>query len=131
MKILTQPLLDHLSIGVSAVCAIHCAAFPIMLVLFPALASLSVSEHAFHQALVWLIVPMSLIAAFWGCRRHKDKFVLMGISCGLLLLISTAWFAHDLGSELAEKLITMLATIILATAHWRNFLLCRKSTCVH
>lgn len=129
MKSSTQLLLDKFSIGTSAVCAIHCAAMPIVLALFPTLSFLPAEEHTFHLALVFLIVPMSLVAGFLGCRQHKDRIVLSSIVIGLLLLVLTAVFGHDVVGETGEKVATVIATFILAFAHWRNFSLCKKREC--
>lgn len=129
MKIINQIWLDKLSIGASTACAIHCAAMPAILALFPTLSFLPSDDHAFHEALVWLIVPMSLLAAFLGCSKHKDKMVLFGIISGLALLVGTALFAHDLVGEIGEKVGTVAATVILAISHWRNYSLCRKRSC--
>jgi len=131
MKSSTQPILDHLSIGASAICAIHCAAMPIILAMFPTLSFLPSDDHEFHIALIWLIFPLSLIAGFLGCSKHKDKFVLAGIGSGLTFLIVTAFFGHDIIGEAGEKLVTVAATILLASAHYRNYLICKSNTCNH
>lgn len=131
MSLFKTALLDRLSIGASAVCGIHCAVLPLFLALFPALSFLPNNDHAFHEALVWIIVPLSSLAAFLGCRKHKDKRVLMGIASGLVILVGTAFFAHDYVGEGGEKALTVLATVILALAHWRNYSLCRQHSCNH
>lgn len=129
--LLKQKFLDSLSISASAICAIHCAAMPIILAMFPALSFLPSEDHEFHMALVWLIAPMSLLAAFLGCKKHKDIKVLSGIILGLFTLVVTAVWGHDFVGELGEKSLTVLATLILAIAHWRNYSLCRKRACEH
>ena len=131
MNVRLQSLFDRLSIGVSTACAIQCAAMPIILATFPAASMLPFDEHDFHLALMFLIVPMSLIAAALGCKKHKDKKVVAGIGAGLFLLVFTAVFGHDIVGELGEKILTIAASLILAAAHWRNYSLCRKKTCDH
>ena len=126
-----QITLDKLSIGASTLCAIHCAVLPIMIALFPTLSVLPFDDHVFHEALVLMIVPMSLLAGVFGCSKHKDKLVLFGLISGLLLLILTTFLGHDLLGETGEKAFTLLATGILAAAHWRNFSLCRAQQCEH
>lgn len=126
-----QSILDKVSIGASAICAIHCALLPIILATVPALSHISAENHAFHIALVFVIVPMSLLAGFLGCSKHKDKWVLTGIASGLILLVLTALFGHDLVSELGEKVFTVIASALLALSHWRNYKLCREKTCEH
>ncbi|MEM7692222.1 MAG: MerC domain-containing protein [Pseudomonadota bacterium] len=131
MKVGTQRLLDRFSIGASVVCAVHCVAMPVVLAFFPAIASLTGDEHTFHLLLVWLVLPSSLLAGTLGCAKHKDVFVLLGIFVGLVLLVGTAYLGHDLLGELGEKVATVAATSLLAVAHWRNYMLCRRRDCEH
>lgn len=131
MSIIKQTFLDRLSISASALCAVHCAVLPIMLAVFPALSSLPNNDHRFHLALIFLIVPTSIFAALLGCAKHKDKWVLAGIITGLTTLTVTALFGHDFIGDMGEKVATVLASIVLATAHWRNYSLCRSKKCNH
>ena len=126
-----QSILDKVSIGASTLCAIHCAFLPIILATIPALSHLPAENHEFHIALVFIIVPMSLLAGFLGCSKHKDKWVLSGLAVGLTTLVVTALFGHDLVGEFGEKAFTIGASLILALAHWRNYKLCRDKTCEH
>lgn len=131
MHIIKQTLLDRFSMGASALCAIHCAVLPIMLALFPALSSLPNNDHRFHILLVFLIVPTSVLAAFLGCAKHKDKWVLFGIVTALIILTVTALFGHALIGEMGEKAVTVFASVVLIAAHWRNYTLCRSKKCSH
>ena len=129
MNIRTQLLLDKVSIGVSTICAIQCALMPILLVLSPNIFLANVDEHFFHLLLIWLVLPTSALACFLGCSKHSDKIVLFGIVSGLFTLVFAAVFGHDLLGEIGEKVVTILAAVILALAHWRNYKLCRKNIC--
>lgn len=126
-----QTVLDRVSIGVSTLCAIHCALLPIILATVPAFSHLSADNHEFHIALVFLIVPMSIIAGLMGCAKHKDKLVLAGIASGLTLLLVAAFFGHDLMGEVGERVATVIASFILVFSHWRNYRLCRAKKCDH
>lgn len=127
----SQRLLDKLSISASVLCAFHCAALPIILATFPVFSFLPSNDHTFHLALIALIAPMSVMAAFIGCKKHGDKLVFTGITLGILMLVVAALFGHDLLGESGEKSMTVLATIVLALSHFRNYQLCRKHTCSH
>ncbi|GLX86833.1 hypothetical protein tloyanaT_30860 [Thalassotalea loyana] len=131
MSIDKQTFLDKLSIGASVLCALHCAFLPIALAVFPVLSFLPSSDHTFHMALVVLIVPLSLAAAFIGCKKHRDMTVMIGIITGIITLVMAAVFGHDLLGEAGEKIITVVATAILAYSHWRNYSLCRRKSCNH
>lgn len=128
---MNQSALDRVSIGVSTLCAIHCALLPILLATVPAFSHLSADNHEFHIALVFLIVPMSLIAGLLGCAKHKDKVVLASIVTGLSLLLISAFLGHDLMGEIGERVATVIASFILVFAHWRNYRLCRSKKCDH
>ena len=127
----SQRLFDKLSISASMLCAFHCAALPIILATFPMLSFLPSNDHTFHLALIAFIAPMSFMAAFIGCKKHRDKLVFAGITLGILMLVVAALFGHDLLGENGEKFVTVLATILLALSHLRNYKLCRKHTCRH
>ncbi|OKY25018.1 MULTISPECIES: MerC domain-containing protein [Thalassotalea] len=131
MKIFEQPILDKLSIATSVICAIHCAIVPIFIALFPTISVFSSNEHEFHQAIVWFIIPLSIMAGFLGCYKHKSKRILLTILSGLCLLVFAALFVHELWGENVEKTLTVFATMILAFAHWQNFKRCRDNSCDH
>ena len=124
-----QPLLDRFAIGAAVLCAIHCAVLPIVLALFPSLVSLPMDDHEFHATLVFVVFPLSVIASFMGCARHKDLRVILGVGLGLTLLVVAAVFGHDLLGETGEKAMTVAASIVLVAAHYRNFTLCRRKSC--
>lgn len=130
-KMGTQYILDRLSIGASVVCAVHCAVLPLLLTLSPAIALFMGDEHYFHWILVWLVLPTSFIAALMGCRRHRDLLVMAGIGLGLVLLVATAIYGHDLLGENGERIATVCAAFLLAVSHWRNYTLCRRQDCCH
>ncbi|QXD23434.1 MerC domain-containing protein [Opitutia bacterium ISCC 51] len=129
MRIASQSVLDRVSIGVSVLCALHCAVLPILLAIFPTLVVLPFEDHVFHELMIWIVIPFSIVAVFLGCRRHKDRGVLFGAGLGLTTLVLNALFGHDLLGEAGEKLATLAAAVVFASAHWRNFSLCRRDNC--
>ncbi|QBF83599.1 MerC domain-containing protein [Shewanella maritima] len=124
-----QLALDRLAIGVSALCAVHCVATPILLVLLPSLSALPIADHHFHEMLVWVVLPTSAVAVTLGCKRHKDTKVWLLALTGLAVLMVSAFFGHDFLGEVGEKIATLIGALIVALAHWRNFKLCRKKQC--
>ena len=131
MKKTIQFFLDRLSISFSAICVVHCVFLPLILAIFPPIAIISVDEQVFHEVLIWFVFPSSMIAAYLGCSRHKDRMVLLGIGLGLVILILTAIFGHEILGETGERVTMFVAATILACSHWRNFLLCYKESCNH
>ncbi len=124
-----QSLLDRVAISASALCLIHCLAMPLLLLALPVMSSTVLAGEDFHRFLVVFILPVSGIALFIGCRRHKDRRVLAFGGVGLLGLVLTALLGHDLLGETGERAATVASGVILALGHLRNFRLCRRGRC--
>jgi hypothetical protein len=123
--------LDRLGIFLSATCLLHCLSIPVLLTLAPIAQSSLLDEHTFHVILLWFIVPTSLIALGIGCRDHRDPIILLLGAVGLTLLVCVAVVGHTYISESTERVLTMLAGLLLAAAHIRNFRVCRAMRCDH
>ena len=122
----TQSVLDRSSISLSVVCAVHCLALPVITVMVPALIGSVFAEESFHRWLAFMVLPLSLVALLMGCKHHmRIGVVILGLS-GLLVLIVTAAFGHDLFGELGEKIVTVTGASLIAVAHYRNYKLCQK-----
>lgn len=124
-----QRPLDIIVVSISGLCAVHCLLMPLVLILFPVLSGSLVAGEDFHQLLLWGILPTSGLALFLGCRRHKDRRVLVMGLVGLSLVILAAFHGHDWFGEWGERLITVLGGSIMAGGHVRNYRLCRNDQC--
>lgn len=140
-------LLDHLAIGMAAVCAVHCLLTPILVMALPIIATSFFLHEDFHLWMLLLVLPTTGFAIFMGCRRHKDKWVASMSAIGLSILIAALvhermhYAAHceSCARDLSEEPIPMhagawlstMGGLFLAGAHVRNFRLCRKSRCNH
>lgn len=123
--------LDRLAVSVSSLCALHCLTLPLMLVLAPALGASFVGDEAFHRSLLLLVIPLSLVALWLGCRQHKDNWVWAYGALGLSIMVFAAFWGHDLVGESGEKILTLIGAATLAAGHIRNHALCRKAHCDH
>lgn len=120
-----QRLTDYTSMSLAAICAVHCFLTPVALILFPVVGSTFVSDEIFHEFILLLVIPASVVAIFLGCRRHKDFNVIMLGVLGLGLLLAGAFMATGYG----EYVFTFIGAFILISGHLRNFRLCRKDGC--
>ncbi|MDA0750833.1 MAG: MerC domain-containing protein [Verrucomicrobia bacterium] len=148
----TNGWLDSLAIGMSLLCAMHCLLTPVLIVFLPILATTFWVHENFHMWMVLFVVPTTSAAVFMGCRKHKDKAVLILSMLGMALLVSVASYEVFFHSELGlqetahcphcavkgqgsiftpSTLLNVMGGMLLASAHVRNFLLCRKSRCTH
>ena len=148
--------LDHLAIGMAAVCAIHCLLTPILIIALPIIATSFFVHQDFHLWMIFLVLPTTIYAVFMGCRNHKDRAVLALSAIGLSVLLfalvqerggysreegfavsstDCETCARDISAELvpmrAGVWLNAIGGIFLASAHVRNFRLCRKSNCCH
>jgi len=148
--------LDHLAIGMAAVCAIHCLVAPILIMALPIIATTFIVHQDFHLWMIFLVLPTTAFAIFMGCRNHKDRLVValssIGLSVLLFALINERMHyasvkANSDPSEVCEVCapdingdsspmrasvwLNAVGGLFIAGAHIRNFRLCRKSRCCH
>lgn len=125
-----QLLSDKLAIGLSSLCAIHCLAFPLILVSLPTLAALPLDEEAFHLWMLFLVIPISVYALVMGYRLLKHFRLLAFGIVGLLFMISAVALGESLLGEVGEKALTLIGAAIIAFTHYRNYRLCQyQDTC--
>lgn len=122
-----QRFTDYTSLSLAGICAIHCFLTPVALILFPVVGSTFFSEEIFHELMLLLVVPASVVAIFLGCRRHKDFSVITLGILGLSFLLAGAF--GTTGYE--ESILTLIGAFIMVLGHLRNFRLCRKDGCEH
>ena len=120
--------LDKLAICGSALCAIHCLLSPVLLLFIPLLNTVSLfEEHAFHQLITSLLVPISALALLIGYWRHQNYIVSFLGGLVLVMLVVLVIFGHDYLSELGEIISLLVLTTGLIGIHIRNYSLCRNN----
>ncbi|MEP1445976.1 MAG: MerC domain-containing protein [Paraglaciecola sp.] len=125
-----QQISDKTAIGLSFLCVIHCLLLPILLIFIPPLSGLfALNDELFHRWLLYAVVPISLAALLIGYVHHKSRRVFLIGAVGLLLLIFTAFWGHELLGENGEVLLTVLGSSIIAFGHIRNYQLRRQEKC--
>ncbi|WP_269518685.1 MerC domain-containing protein [Alteromonas sp. BMJM2] len=111
---------DKLAIGLSAICVVHCLVLPVFLTLFPSVLFTFFSDEQFHQAILYFILPPSILVLGLGFRHHRNIPVLFTGIVGLFILVSTATLGHDLLGEWGEISLTVLGSSVIAAAHFFN-----------
>jgi hypothetical protein len=111
-------LLDIAAIGLSGLCLLHCLALPIIVAGLPFLAGLG-DEH-FHAEMLWIVLPLSTLALALGYRRHRSLLVWQTGIPGMLLLVIGGTIAHSMYGVVADRALTLLGALVLATAHYMN-----------
>ncbi len=122
----TQLLLDKGSIALSVACGVHCLALPVITVMSPALIGYAIADEVFHQWLAFAVLPLSVVALTMGCRQHRRASVVLTGLAGLLIILLTVMFGHDVLGETGEKIATVIGASTIAIAHFRNYRLCQQ-----
>lgn len=125
MRTTLQRVFDRCAVGISALCALHCLALPVVLLAFPLLGSSLLSDELFHQLLLWVIVPTSVVAVALARLNHPDRRVLLLVGSGILVLCLGAFWAHDHAARWVDTALSLFGGGLLAVGHIRNFRLCR------
>lgn len=123
----------------AAVCAVHCLLTPILVIALPIIATSVFVHEDFHLWMILLVLPTTSFAVFMGCRKHKDRWVAILSVIGLSVLVVSLVYermhhAAHIGvvePTHAEAWFNTLGGLLLASAHVRNYRLCRKSHCEH
>ena len=125
----TQVNADKASITLSMACMIHCLLMPSFLILTSGFFALSIDNELIHKAFLIIVLPVSLYALVTGYRNHKTlSYFYIGTS-GLWILIFAVFFGEGVFGEFAEKSLTLLGSIIVASAHYKNYKACKELAC--
>lgn len=126
-----RTLADGLGLVAATACAVHCITLPALLVVGVTLPTVFLDDELFHQAMLWLVVPSAVIAFGLGCRRHKDRRVLLLGALGVAGLVLSGTVLHEILGEIGERSVTLGSACLAVAAHLRNFKLCRSEACRH
>ena len=127
--IATQKISDKFAISLSAICAIHCFFVPVFLVLFSSFESIQYDNELIHFLFLLMTVPISFFALTLGLKNHKkSSFFILGI-VGLIIFILALVLSEGVLGELGEKLVTLIGSIIVVFAHFKNYQTCIEIEC--
>jgi MerC mercury resistance protein len=112
---------DRIAIALSTVCIVHCLALPLALVIVPVAALVVDGDGHFHQLMLWLVVPTSVLGFGLGYRVHGHGGLVALGALAVAILALVAFYGHGLWSTAVEVLVSVAASALLASAHWRNF----------
>tara|TARA_B110000444_G_C18815742_1_gene585041 strand:- start:1192 stop:1503 length:312 start_codon:yes stop_codon:yes gene_type:complete len=97
--------------------------------MLPTLGSTFLEDERFHYAILFLVLPASLLALGLGCRKHRRGEILLTGLLGLFVLFLILIAGEEALGEFGEKISTIVGAAIIAFAHVRNYLLCRDQDC--
>lgn len=130
----TYRIFDRLGFSASTICAIHCAAMPLLLSVLPTLGLGFLAHGTFEIIMIVTSIMIAAITLGSSYRIHRRlNPILMMISGGMILIFN--FVGHESHSELIETLhpyIAAFAGLMIASAHWVNMRLCKHcEVCEH
>ena len=121
--------IDGLAISLSFLCAVHCLFVPSFIILAPSFLSISFDNEFIHYLILVLAIPISIFALSAGYKAHKNLSMIFIGFLGLSILLFALFYGNALFGETGEKGITLLGSIIVVSAHFRNLKVCKKLDC--
>ena len=121
--------IDGLAISLSFICAVHCLFTPSFVILAPTLLSISFDNEFIHYLILILAIPVSVFALSIGYKAHKNLSMFVIGILGLSILLFALFYGNSMFGETGEKGLTLLGSIIVASAHFRNLKVCKKLDC--
>jgi phosphate starvation-inducible membrane PsiE len=123
--IFSQQLLDKVGFWASAGCALHCLALPFVITIsaFSSLAFLN--KPVVEESIIALSVFLgfgSMVPSYFRDHRKFSALYVLVLGFGLIGLSRIAEF------EIWEIALTSAGATLVATAHIRNQILCRKGS---
>jgi hypothetical protein len=116
--------LDGAAVGLSGLCLLHCLALPFVVGALPVL--LPLAGGHLHVQMLFIVVPLSVLAIGTGFAGHRNVRVVLGAIAGLVLLGIGATVAHDSLGIVADRVFSISGALVLAIAHFYNALLARR-----
>ena len=111
---------DRLGATASLLCAVHCAALPLLLALLPAVGLGFLADHRFEHwfiACASVLAVASILSAF---RRHRVLRALAFLVPGLVLLWLGGFVVETEVSKLGHVLLVVCGGSCVALAHIVN-----------
>ncbi|MDA9109900.1 MerC domain-containing protein [Woeseiaceae bacterium] len=110
--------LDNLSIWLSGLCILHCLALSIITISIPLFGEFF-GRH-YHAIMLFVIIPISLVALYRGYRNHKNTPITCLGCFGILMILFGGTIIHNQYSLLADSLFTISGSLALSLAHYYN-----------
>ena len=125
----TQLTTDKLAFSVSLVCVLHCFFAPSFIILSSGVFPLAMDNELVHKLIVLIAVPLSIFSLYLGHINHKTISFFPPAIFGLTLLITAVALGEAALGEFGEKGLTLLGSIFVAYAHYKNHQACKKIDC--
>lgn len=126
---------DRFGFAASLLCAIHCAALPVLLALLPSMGIGIWAGEGFEQAFVVFASLLGLFTMVWGYRRHRAVRALWLLIPGLVVLWAAVLYPPLHHALVPHAVAMTLGGTLVGLAHLANLRLnhghVHDATCSH
>ena len=120
---------DKLAISLSLVCVIHCLFAPSFVILSSGYYAATLDNEFVHNLILFFAIPISLFALALGYKNHgAPQYFFIGIT-GLIILVMAVILGEPLYGETGEILFTILGSVFVVFAHYKNHQICKEINC--
>ena len=120
---------DKLAISLSLVCVIHCLFAPSFVILSSGYYAATLDNEFVHNLILFFAIPVSLFALALGYKNHgAPQYFFIGIT-GLIILVMAVILGEPLYGETGEILFTILGSVFVVFAHYKNHQICKEINC--
>jgi len=114
--------------GVGALlCAIHCAALPILLAVLPIAGLGLVASGGFERGFLVFAAGLGLGSLWHGHRQHRALRAFGLLVPGLLAIAAAVWIPALHTSPVAHAIVMTAGGVLIALAHWTNLRLSQSA----
>ena len=110
---------DRFGATASFLCAVHCAALPLVIAVLPAIGLGFLANHKFERGFVAFASVLALSTLFLGFRRHRQFRAFWFLVPGILLLAAGMIVDFDQSATLHAVLVALGGTLV-AVSHVTN-----------
>lgn len=115
---------DNLGIATSVACAIHCVVLPLLVTSLPLFGINIIHNVFFEWGMIGLAFCIGVYALVHGYKtHHRNPLPIWIFSVGFLFLVAKQFFLDY------EAFFIVPAVMLIISAHYLNYRLCRKSKC--
>ncbi|HEY0179412.1 MAG TPA: MerC domain-containing protein [Dokdonella sp.] len=110
---------DRVGATASFLCAVHCAALPLVIAALPALGLEFLADHRFERVFIACASALAATTLYLGFRRHQRFRAFWFLLPGIVLLLAGITIDADHGSPVHAVLVAIGGTLV-ALAHLTN-----------
>jgi hypothetical protein len=115
---------DSLGIATSLACAIHCILLPLLFTSLPLFGVNIIHNGMFEWVMIGLAFLVGMYALVHGyVKHHQNNLPVLLFSIGFFCLVAKQFLIAY------EVWFIIPAVVFIIAAHYKNYLLCKKSKC--